>query len=146
MRQVLTPYLTVKDGKAAIAFYAQAFGAEQSGMLLTLPDGKVAHAEMRIGNTALFLADENEEWGSRSPLTIGDTPVRMALHVDDVDTAFSRALKAGCEVVVALSDQFYGERAGRVRDPFGHIWILSQHIETVSQEDAQARLDAMMAG
>jgi len=145
-RRSLAPYLTVRDGKAAMAFYQQAFGAEPVGQLMTLPNGLIAHAELRFGDVTLFLSDENEDWGNRSPLTIGDTPIRLALHVDDVNATFERAVDAGCEVLIPLADQFYGERAGRLRDPFGHVWILSQHIEDLTQEELQARMEAMMSG
>lgn len=145
-RRCLTPYLSVRDAQAAMEFYAQAFGAERVGMMLTLPDDRIAHAELRVGDATLFLSDENEEWGNLSPLSLGDTPVRLALQVKDVDAVFERAVATGCEVLIPLADQFYGERSGRLRDPFGHVWILSQSIETLAQEEAQARLDAMMQG
>lgn len=145
-RRSLVPYLTVRDAPAAIDFYRLAFGAEPVGERLTLPNGLIAHAELRFGDVTLFLSDENEDWGNRSPLGIGDTPIRLSLHVENVDAVFERAVAAGCEVLVALADQFYGERAGRVRDPFGHVWILSQHIESLSQDELQARMDAMMNG
>ncbi len=145
-RRSLVPYLTVRDAPAAITFYAEAFGAEPVGERLTLPDGLIAHAELRFGDVTLFLSDENEEWGNRSPLTIGDTPIRLALHVDDVDATFEQAVAAGCEILVPLADQFYGERAGRVKDPYGHVWILSQHIEDLTQEEIEARMKSMMKG
>lgn len=145
-RRALTPYLSVRDAKAAMAFYADAFGAEKTGPLLTMPDGTIAHAELRIGDATLFLSDENEDWGNRSPLAIGDTPVRLSLHVADADATFERAIAAGCEVLIPLADQFYGERSGRLRDPFGHVWIVGQHIEDLTEAEMQARMDAMMAG
>ena len=145
-RRNLVPYLTVRGGTDAITFYAKAFGAEPVGERLTLPNGLIAHAELRFGDVTLFLSDENEDWGNRSPLSIGDTPIRLALHVDDVDAVFERAVEAGCEVLIPLADQFYGERAGRLRDPFGHIWILSQQIEDLTPEELQARMEAMISG
>ena len=145
-RRALTPYLTVKGGTKAIEFYEKAFGAERVGEMLTLPDGKIAHAELRFGDATLFLSDENEDWGNRSPLSIGDTPIRLSLHVADVDALFARVVAAGCEVLIPLADQFHGDRAGRVRDPFGHVWILSQKIEDVTQEEMQARMDKMISG
>lgn len=145
-RRSLTPYLSVRGGPDALEFYAKAFGAEQVGLLMTLPDGKIAHAEMRFGDTTLFLSDEIEDWNNLSPLALGNTTVRLALHVDDVDVAFARAVSAGCEVLIPLADQFYGERAGRLRDPFGHVWILSESNETLTQDEVQARMDAMTKG
>jgi len=145
-RRSLTPYLTVRDAKAAMTFYQDVFSAEPVGQLLALPNGLIAHAELRFDDVTLFLSDENEEWGNLSPLAIGDTPVRLALHVDDVDALFERAVAAGCEVLIPLADQFYGERSGRLRDPFGHVWILSQHIESLTQDEVQARMDKMMKG
>lgn len=145
-RRSLVPYLTVRGGTDAITFYGKAFGAEPVGERLTLPNGLIAHAELRFGDVTLFLSDENEDWGNRSPLAIGDTPIRLALHVDDVEASFERAVEAGCEVLIPLADQFYGERAGRLRDPFGHVWILSQQIEELTQEELQSRMEAMMGG
>lgn len=145
-RKSLVPYLTVRNGTEAMTFYAKAFGAEPVGQRLTLPNGLIAHAELRFGDVTVFLSDENEDWGNLSPLSIGDTPIRLALHVEDVDAVFDQAVAAGCEILIPLADQFYGERSGRVRDPYGHVWILSQHIEDLTQEEAQDRLNAMMKG
>lgn len=145
-RRTTTPYLSVRDTRAAIAFYEAAFGAQRVGPLLTLPNGGVAHAEIQIGDATVMLSDENPDWGNVSPLTLGDSPVRIALNVEDADATFSRALEAGAESVIPVSDQFYGERAGRVRDPFGHYWIIGQRIEDLTQAEMQARLDAMIGG
>lgn len=145
-RRTLTPYITVRDARRALDFYEEAFGAVRVGPMLTLPNGAIVHAEIQIGDATLMLSEENPDWGSVSPATLGDTPVRIALHVNDADAAFARATKAGAEVVFPLNNQFYGERSGRLRDPFGHLWIVGQRIEDLSETEMQARLDEMVGG
>lgn len=138
----LTAYLAVRDALAAIDFYQRAFGAELQ-MRLTLPDGGVAHAELRIGDSVLMLAEENPDWGTRGPATLGGSPVSFLLYVPDADAAFARALAAGATEVRAVADQFYGDRSGMVSDPFGYQWMLASHVEDVSQEEAQRRMEAL---
>lgn len=138
------PYLLVHDTAAAIAFYTAAFGAEEQ-FRLSEPSGRIGHAQITIGPATLMLADEHPEQGFRGPRTLGGTPFAMHLHVTDVDAAFARALRAGATVVRPLQDQFYGERSGRVRDPFGHEWLLGGHIEDVSTEEMQRRYTALFA-
>ena len=140
----LTPYMTVKNARAALDFYAKAFGAEKV-LLLDMPDGSVAHAEIRIGDSVVMLAEENESWGNKSPVTLGGSPMFLMAYVVDVDAAFRRALDAGASEVRPVADQFYGDRSGTLKDPFGHQWTLSTHIEDVSEAEAQRRMEAEFA-
>jgi PhnB protein len=137
----LTPYMTVRDARAAIDFYAKAFGAEKV-LQLDMPDGGVAHAEIRIGNSIVMLSEENEAWGTKSPLALGGSPMFLMAYVDDVDAAFRRALAAGATEVRPVANQFYGDRSGTLKDPYGHQWTLSTHIEDVSEAEAQRRMEA----
>ena len=138
------PYLGVRDAAAAIEFYKQAFGAVEKERL-TAPDGSVAHAGIEIGGSMLMLAEENPEWGNLSPSTLGGTTVRLHLYVDDVDTVFARAVELGANERFPLADQFYGDRSGRIEDPFGHQWILATRKEDVPREEMERRFAAMMA-
>lgn len=142
----ITPYLTVKGAEAAIEFYKNIFGAKEVGRLIMQPGNKIGHAELAFGNAVLYLAEENPAWGNKSPTTVGGSPVTIALRVSDVDAIFQRAVAAGATVLEAVKDQFYGERAAALVDPFGHRWHVSTHIEDVSFEEMQRRCDAMMAG
>jgi PhnB protein len=138
----LTPYLIVTDAARAIEFYKQVFGATE-GMRISMPGGKVGHAEIKIGDSYLMLADEFPEMDIRSPQTIGGTPVGLALFVEDCDAVFARAVAAGAKVIRPLQDQFYGDRSGTVLDPFGHKWTIATHKEDVSPEEIQKRAAAM---
>ena len=140
----ITPYLSVKDGKAAIQFYQQVFGAVEVGRIL-MPGGTVGHAELQIGDAKIMLAQEMLEWGNKSPTTLGGTPVGIALYVADVDTTYQRALDAGATVLEPVKDQFYGDRSGSLLDPFGHKWHIMTHIEDVAFDEMQKRCDAMFA-
>jgi PhnB protein len=139
----VTPYLALRDARAAIEFYQRALGAE-TVLELEMPDGTVAHAEIRIGDSVLMLAEENAAWGNRSPLALGGSPVSLLIYVPDVDAAFARALAAGATRVRPVEDQFYGDRSGTLSDPFGYQWTLATHIEEVSAEEAQRRMIAML--
>jgi len=140
----LTPYLNIKGADKAIEFYEKAFGAKEI-MRLSAPDGTVAHAEIEIGDSKFMLAEENPQWGTLSPLSLGGSPVTLCLYVEDVDAVFAKALKEGATVTdgMEVKDQFYGERAGSLTDPFGHKWSIMTHIEDVSTEEMQRRMDAM---
>jgi PhnB protein len=138
----VTPYLSVKGAAQAIEFYKQAFGASEV-MRLAGPDGKIAHAEIKIGDSFIMLADESLEWGNRSPQTIGGTPVVLALYVADVDAVAQKAVSAGATVLIPVADQFYGDRSGRVVDPFGHQWMIATHKEDVPNAEIQKRFEAM---
>jgi PhnB protein len=139
----VTPYLIVNDGAAAIEFYKQAFGATE---LLRLPDpgGKLMHAEVRIGDSPIMLADEFPEMGILSPSSLGGSATSILLYVEDVDTRFAQAIAAGGKQKKPLQDQFYGDRSGTLEDPFGHSWTIATHIEDVSHEEMDRRFEEMM--
>lgn len=140
----VTPYLTVRDAVAAVDFYRRAFGAELV-MKLTMPDGKYAHAEIKIGDSHIMMAEENPEWGNQSPQTLKGSPVSFMIYVPDADAAFARALAAGCTQVRPVEDQFYGDRTGTLKDPFGFQWSIGTHQEEVSEAEGQRRMEAMFA-
>jgi len=140
----VTPYLTVRNAAQAIEFYERAFGAHDIHRLLA-PDGKIAHAEMKIGDSVLMLGDESPKFGNLSPQTLKGSPVGLALYVPDVDEAFERAVRAGATVKEPVENKFWGDRAGAVVDPFGHKWTLLTHIEEVSFEQMKARMDNLFA-
>jgi PhnB protein len=137
----VTPYLTVHDGNAALAFYATAFGAVESQRVV-MDDGRLGHAEFLLGSVTFFLSDEFPEMGVTSPRTLGGTTTALHLEVADVDTAFARAVAAGATSVMDPADQPHGARHGTLIDPFGHRWMLSQQIETVSLDELAARFGA----
>ena len=136
----VTPYLMVRDANRALAFYAQAFGAREL-MRLPTPDGKVAHAEVMIGDSHVMLADESREFPG--PQTLNGVGVSLMLYVDDVDATFARAIAAGATERRAVADHFYGDRNGTLADPFGHVWTIATHVEDVSVEEAQRRMAAL---
>jgi len=139
--RTVTPYLIVEDAARAIEFYKVAFGATEF-MRMAGPGGKVGHAEIRIGDSPVMLADEFPEMGARSPKSLGGSPVSIVLYVPDVDALAGRAIGAGAKVVRPVKDQFYGDRSGTFEDPFGHVWTLATHKEDVSPEEMQRRLGA----
>jgi PhnB protein len=136
-------YLCVSDAAAAIDFYGRAFGVRER-FRLTEPSGRVGHAELDFGGTTVMLCDEFPECGIRSASTIGATPVTIHLHVDDADALLARAVDAGATLEQAARDQFYGERSGAVRDPFGHRWLIGHAIEEVGTEEMQRRYTALL--
>ena len=138
LEQTVVPYLTVVDAAAAIAFYQGCFAAEER-FRLTAPDGKIGHAELRIGKAALMLADEYQGGTAKAPASVGGTSVLLYLNVDDPDAVVERAQDAGATIVRRVADQFYGERSGVIADPFGHVWIIATRIEEVSPEEMQDR-------
>jgi PhnB protein len=142
--QALTPYLIVTGAASAIAFYQRVFGAIELFRLAD-PSGKVGHAELLIGDSRIMLADELPEMGARSPQSIGGSPVRLLLYVEDVDAVASQAIAAGAKLVRPIADQFYGDRAGGLEDPFGHYWHLATHIEDVSAEEMKRRSEALFS-
>ncbi len=137
-------YLRVHDAAQAIEFYARAFGAQELFRLCE-PSGRIGHAEIKLGPTTLMLSDEYPEAGIPGPRSVGATTVAIHLHASDVDRLFDQAVAAGATVVRPLQDQFYGERSGMIRDPFGHEWLLGGHLEDVSPEEMQRRYTALMA-
>ncbi len=138
-------YLGVRDAAAAIEFYKSVFGAEEL-MRLTEPSGRIGHAELKLGPAILMLAEEFPEYNLLSPLAYGGTGVSIHLHVNNADELAARAVEAGAEMLIEPADQFYGERSCRVRDPFGHEWILGHEIEKLSPEEMQRRYTAMFEG
>lgn len=136
------PYLRVHNAGEAIDFYTRAFDAKEL-FRLTEPSGRIGHAEIKIGPATLMLADEHPEHGIPGPRALDGTTFSIHLHVADADSAFERAVKAGATVVRPLKNQFYGERSGTVRDPFGHEWLLGEHLEDVTPEEMQRRFTAM---
>jgi PhnB protein len=142
---ILMPYLIVKDAPAALDFYARAFGAKEE-LRLTNPTGTIGHAHMTIGDSAFMLADEHPEFGALSPVTLGGSPITLHLTVADPDAAAQRAVDAGATLLRPVQDQFHGNRAGMVADPFGHKWALSAEIEKIDAEEMQRRYAELMAG
>lgn len=135
----LTPYLIVDNGAAAIEFYKKAFNAVQL-MRFDMPDGKIAHAEMKIGNSPLMLGDECPEMNNRSPKAFGGSPMSLVLYVENADGVFNQAVSLGAKALKPMTDQFYGDRSGCIIDPFGHMWTISTHIEEVSEEEVLKRM------
>lgn len=137
-----TPYLVVKNAGEAIEFYQKAFGAETL-LRLDMPNGDVAHAEIKIGRAIVMLAEETPQMAS--PATFGGSPVSMLLYFPDVDAQFETAVAAGATVLRPLEDQFWGDRMGTIQDPFGHVWSLATHIEDVPPDEMDRRFAASMA-
>lgn len=146
MMRGITPYLQVTRTEEAIAWYERVFGAKEVRARLVAPDGTCMNAEIEIEGTCMMLSDENSSIGSVSPATLGGTSVVLDLHVADADAVFARALEAGAEQVYPLADQFYGDRAGRVRDPFGHHWIIATQLREVPEAEMVAAFNAMFEG
>jgi PhnB protein len=138
----ITPYLIVKGAAKAIDFYKQAFGAVE---LFRMPqaDGRIGHAELKIGDSVVMLADEYPEMQIVGPKTLGNSSVGILLYVDDADAVFGKALSLGASVNKPLADQFYGDRTGTVVDPFGHKWTIATHKEDVSEEEMQRRMASL---
>ena len=134
----VTPRLVVRDARAAIEFYRAAFGAQQRGALFAGPDGSVVHAEVQLGDSVVYLTEPGDNGGEAA----GQVTAIMVVTVPDVDQLWVRAVAAGCEVIHLLADQFYGEREGRVRDPFGQQWMLGSHIEDVDPAELERRMQA----
>jgi PhnB protein len=141
----VTPYLIVRDAARAIAFYQEALGATEV-LRLDGPDGKVAHAELKIGEGFVMLGEETAEMGYKGPLAFGGSPVSLLVYVPDVDAVFARALKAGAETKRPVADQFYGDRSGAIVDPFGHQWMIATHLRDVSKEEMDRAMAAMADG
>lgn len=140
----LTPHLTVRNATEALEFYKRALGAEVLHVA-NMPDGKVMHAALRIGDSMLMLNDEMPEHGALSPLAHKGTGVTIHIYTQDADAAFNRAVAAGAQVRMPLMDQFWGDRYGIVTDPYGHQWSIATHVKDVSPEEMQKIQDAMAA-
>lgn len=139
----ITPYLSIKGAAQALEYYKQAFGATE--LFRMEHEGKIGHAEMKIGDSPFMLADEFPEMGSVSPQTLGGSPVGIMIYVDDVDNVFKQAIDAGGVEKKPVQDQFYGDRSGTLTDPFGHVWTVATHKEDVSPEEIDKRLAAAKA-
>src|SRR5689334_6473359 len=140
----LFPYLIVRDCPAAIEFYKQIFAAEEN-MRLTEPGGRIGHVELKLGPAMIMLAEEHPERGIHAPPAVGGTGSMLHLHVANVDDMTARAAAAGAKVLAEPKTQFYGERSAQIQDPFGHIWMLGQHVEDVSPEEMQRRYKELLS-
>ena len=139
----VTPYLVVHDATAALEFYKSVFGATEL-MRMEGPEGRIAHAEIKIGNSPIMVSDEWPDMGYRSPQALGGSPVGIMIYCEDAGATFAKAVAAGATVKKPLEDQFYGDRSGSVTDPWGHQWTISTHIEDVSPEEMDRRAKAWM--
>jgi PhnB protein len=137
----LTPYLIVDGAAKAIDFYKRAFGAVEL-FRMDGPDGRVGHAEIKVGDSPIMLADVNPQMNARDPRALGGSPIHLVLYVEDVDAVYARAVEAGAKATRPVADQFYGDRSGGVEDPFGYTWWIATHIEDVSHEEMQRRAAA----
>ena len=140
-----TPYLIIEGAADAIEFYKTAFGATEL-FRFPAPDGKIGHAEIKIGDSPIMLADAYPDMGYNGPKSLGGSPVSLMIYVEDVDTVYNRAVDAGATVKEAVSDKFYGDRIGTLVDPFGHVWHVSTHKEDVSLEEMEKRAKASSTG
>ena len=138
----VTPHLVCAGAAKAIEFYKQAFGAEE-GARLPGPDGRLMHASVKIGDSQVMLVDEMPEWGALGPKSLKGTPVTIHLYVEDVDAFVERAVKAGAKVTMPVADQFWGDRYGKLEDPFGHHWSVATHVRDVSMEEVQSAMRQM---
>jgi PhnB protein len=142
--RTVTPYLAIKNAAKALDFYQRAFGAVESYKLM-MPDGRVGHAEIRLGDSLIMLADEFPEYGGKAPDTLGGSPVSLHLYVADVDAFVKNAVAAGAKERKPVADQFYGDRSGQLEDPFGHLWWVATHKEDVPPAEMQKRVEKMFA-
>lgn len=140
----LTAYLTVHDGKGAIEFYKRAFGAAERGAMTT-PDGRIAHAELSIGDAVLMLSDKLPEFAGETPKDLGGTTVTLFHYVEDVDRAVRTAAAAGAEVTMQPENQFWGDRMGQVKDPYGHVWVIAARVEDLTADEIDARARELFA-
>lgn len=140
----LSPYLTVDDGRAALDFYKRAFGAREMG-IMEAPDGRIAHAALQIGNSALMFSDPFPQFAGKSPKELGGTTNALFLYVDDVDAVVRQAVDAGATILMEPEDQFWGDRMGQITDPFGHIWQIATHVEDISPEELEVRSKEVFA-
>ncbi len=140
----LTPGLSVRGAAEALEFYRRAFGARERHRL-AMPDGKIAHAEFQIGDSIFMIGDENPAWGMPSPETLGGSPVRLRLYVEDADAVFAQAVAAGAKETMPVADQFWGDRMGSIVDPFGHHWLIATRVEDVPPSEYASRMEAFFA-
>lgn len=142
----VTPYLVVKGAARAIEYYKKVFGATET-VRMDAPDGKVGHAELKIGNSHIMLADENPSMGQgySSAATIGASPISLYIYIPDVDSVVERAIAEGAKLLRPVADQFYGDRSGFIQDPFGHLWGIATHVEDVAPQELKERMKKMQA-
>jgi PhnB protein len=140
---VVTPYLTVRDAAQAIEFYKKAFGAEER-VRMPGPDGKIMHAELRLGDSVIMLGEENLAMSSPSPASLGGTASGIMIYCEDVDQAFDRALRSGAKAIMPPADMFWGDRYGQLVDPFGHKWSIGTHVKDMSPDEMKKAQDAWM--
>jgi len=140
----VTAYLNVDGAGDAIDFYSKVFGATERGRM-PMPDGRVGHAEIAIGDSVVMMADASPEMGNVDPKKLGGTPVTLTIYVEDVDKTFKSALEAGAKELQPVEDKFYGDRSGQLEDPWGHRWNVMTHIEDVSPAEMQKRMEALSA-
>ena len=137
-----TPYLIIRDAVSALAFYNKAFGATEVGRL-SMPDGTIMHGEFKVGDSHVMFAEENVEMGMLGPEALGGAAISICLYVEDADAVFAQAIAAGAKEIRAMQDQFWGDRAGTIVDPFGHSWTILSKIEDVSWDEVQQRFESM---
>ena len=140
----VAPYLAVDGAERAIAFYEQAFGAKERGRMQS-PDGKIAHAELQIGDSVVMLSDPFPGFATKTPTELGGTTASVMLYVENVDAVVEQAVEAGATLEREVEDQFWGDRFGAVVDPFGHVWSIATHVEDVSPEEMEKRAHEAMA-
>ncbi len=138
----VTPYMTIRDCAKAIEFYKKAFGAIET-VRIPGPENRIMHAEIKIGDSVLMMTDENTEWNNKGPELLGGSPISVLLYVVNVDEVFKRALKEGATVVKEVKNEFYGDRMGTLKDPYGHTWSIGTHIEDVSPKEMEKRMKEM---
>jgi PhnB protein len=136
------PYLYIKGAAKAIDFYKNVFGAKEV-MRMPGPDGKIGHAEIKIGDSMIMISDEHPQMGALSPQSVGGSPVGLHVYVENVDAVVKKATDGGAKLTRPVKDQFYGDRSGSITDPFGHLWYVSTHVEEVSPEEIAKRAAAM---
>ena len=142
--QSVTPDLVLRDAAQAIEFYKKAFGAREL-MRFHTPDGKIGHAEIKIGNSIVMLCDENPQGGCAAPASLNGTTTMLFLYVEDVDAAFQQAVTAGATVAMQVADMFWGDRSGQIQDPFGHRWLLATHQEDLTKDQIEQRAQEFFA-
>lgn len=138
----VTPHLICKGAAEAIEFYKKAFGASELSRLVS-PEGRVMHASLRLGDSVIMLNDEMPEWCSVGPLSLKGSPVTIHLYVEDAEAAFAQAVRAGARVTMPLDDMFWGDRYGKLEDPFGHQWSIATHLRDVTPEETQKAVEQM---
>ena len=142
----VSPYMAIKGAREAIDFYISAFGAEEIFALVDPSDGRIGHAEIKLAGTTIMISDEYPDFGAIGPDTLGGSPIKLHLYVDDADSMFANALDLGCTEVRPMKDQFFGDRSGMLVDKYGHTWTLATKTQNVSPEEMQNRWTTSMEG